>query len=265
MTAEVIDHDTADQAEETQDGTPSWLAALCAELDPDSKRRLEALEPRADWRCLEIGAGSGTMASWLAERCPSGRVVATDVQTGFLSKLAGPNLEVLQHDVTTEDFPAGSFDLIYARYVFCHLRSREEDLARVASWLAPGGWLVLEDPARFPFESSPNEDYRKVSLATVEMYKERVGTDTQWSRSFPAPLARLGLERLGVDGSLSVVGGGRPMGQFWGEVVKAFGPDVVATGAVTEELINHVSDLMHRDDFSDLGMATVAAWGQRPA
>lgn len=265
MTAELIDQDLPDQSETMREATPAWQAALCEELDSNSKRRLEALNPKPDWRCLEIGAGSGTMARWLAERCPSGQVVATDLDLSILSQVAAPNLEIVRHDVTTEDFPAGSFDLIYARYVFCHLRSREHDLARVASWLAPGGWLLLEDPAKFPIESSPNATYSKVSLATVGVINQRVGTDTDWPRSFPAPLARLGLERLGVDGSLSVVGGGRPMGQFWGEFLKAFGPDLVATGAATEDLVKQVAGLMYQDDFCDLGMATVAAWGQRPA
>ena len=36
---------------------------------------------------------------------PHGQVTATDLETGFLSRLALPNLTVLRHDVRTDDFP----------------------------------------------------------------------------------------------------------------------------------------------------------------
>ncbi|TPQ17469.1 class I SAM-dependent methyltransferase [Streptomyces sporangiiformans] len=271
VTAELTDHETPDQSESgdaaasPDQGPPAWLAALRAELDPHSKRRLEALEPKPDWRCLEIGAGSGSIARWLAERCPSGKVVATDIELSSLGEAGVPNLEIVRHDVTTDDFPEGSFDLIYARYVFSHLRSRESDLARVASWLAPGGWLLLEEPAKFPIESARDAAYREVSLATLEIYKEQVGTDLDWPRSFPAPLVELGLEDIGMDGSLSVVGGNRAMGLFWGEAIKGWGPTVVAAGKATEEQIEQAAGRMYQDDFWDLGLATAAAWGRRPA
>jgi ubiquinone/menaquinone biosynthesis C-methylase UbiE len=41
------------------------------------------------WRCLEVGAGRGSMAVWLAQRVgPSGHVVATDVDVGFPTRFA---------------------------------------------------------------------------------------------------------------------------------------------------------------------------------
>lgn len=265
MTAELTDHAVTDESEAVQEGTPAWLTALREELDPNSKRRLAALDPKPDWRCLEIGAGSGTISQWLAERCPDGKVVATDIDLTSLSEPAAPNLEIIRHDVTTDDFPEGSFDLIYARYVFSHLRSREADLARVVSWLAPGGWLLLEEPAKFPIESAQDSAYREVSLATLGIYKEQVGTDLDWPRTFPAPLAAAGLENLGLDGTLSLVGASRPMGCFWGEAIKGWGPIVVAAGASTEELVAKAASRMYQEDFWDLGLATMAAWGQRPS
>lgn len=245
--------------------TPAWQIALRAELDPNSKRRLTALDPQPDWRCLEIGAGSGSIARWLAERCPAGQVVATDVELSSLIGAAGPNLEVLRHDVTIEDFPEGSFDLIYARYVFSHLRSRDSDLTRISSWLKPGGWLLIEEPAKFPLETAQADAYRSVSLATLRIYKEHVGTDLEWPRTFPVPLARLGLENIGMDCSVSLVGGGRRMGQFWAEVITAWGDAVVESGASTAALVAEAAALMYQDDFCDLGLATIAVWGQRAA
>src|SRR5262244_1620045 len=74
------------------------LSLLEQIFDPYSRRRRELVQP--GWRCLEIGAGRGSMARWLAEQVgPSGHVVATDIDTRYLQKLDLPNLEVVEHDI----------------------------------------------------------------------------------------------------------------------------------------------------------------------
>ena len=62
------------------------LALLEQIFDPLSRRRRDMVQP--GWRCLEVGAGRGSMAVWLAQRVgPSGHVVATDVDVGYLEQL----------------------------------------------------------------------------------------------------------------------------------------------------------------------------------
>ena len=75
-------------------------------------------------RCLEIGGGRGSIARWLCEYVgPKGRVTATDLETGFLSELSLPNLDVLRHDVTRDEFPESSFELVHVRAVLCTCES----------------------------------------------------------------------------------------------------------------------------------------------
>jgi 2-polyprenyl-3-methyl-5-hydroxy-6-metoxy-1,4-benzoquinol methylase len=63
--------------------------------DPVSRRRRALVE--RGWRCLEVAAGRGSMAVWLAEQVgPAGQVVATDIDTRYLQGLELPNLEVLE-------------------------------------------------------------------------------------------------------------------------------------------------------------------------
>ena len=77
------------------------FAALPRIYDPGTIRHLQALGVTAGWRCLEVGAGGGSIALWLAERVgPSGYVLATDLDTRFLEPLARPTLEVRRHDIT---------------------------------------------------------------------------------------------------------------------------------------------------------------------
>src|SRR5207302_1313015 len=70
----------------------------------DARRRLELLEqcwdPRSQealsragvqpgWRCLEVGGGAGSIASWLCDAVgPDGTVVAVDLDTRFLGLIA---------------------------------------------------------------------------------------------------------------------------------------------------------------------------------
>src|SRR6516165_794924 len=67
-------------------------------FDPGSREWRHRVQP--GWRCLEVGAGRGSMAAWLADRVgPTGRVVATDVDLTYLSRLEAANLEVRRHDI----------------------------------------------------------------------------------------------------------------------------------------------------------------------
>ena len=57
-------------------------------------------------------------------------------------EMIGRALRLSQADLRELDFAEGSFDLIHARTLLMHLPEREEIIARAASWLAPGGWLL---------------------------------------------------------------------------------------------------------------------------
>ena len=116
--------------------------------DPISRLRRGLVQP--GWRCLEVGAGRGSMAAWLAEQVgATGHVVATDVDTRYLSRLEFPNLEVIEHDVLEDSIDAlrpGSFDLVCSRLMLFHLKERQEQAIRqMAECLRPGGWLLDED------------------------------------------------------------------------------------------------------------------------
>jgi SAM-dependent methyltransferase len=225
----------ADLLPHAADNERERLQSLAEALDEGTIGVLRALRPRPDWRCLEIGAGVGTVAAWLARECPAGEVTATDLTLRHLGKAAGPNLHTIEHDITTGDFPAGSFDLICSRYVFIHQAEREQILARVATWLAPGGWLVLEDPAEFPVDSSPHPAFRAAVHGIYGVLAEHAGTAPGWARTFPEPLAKLGLERVGARFSMPVVGPGTPMARFIAGTLRALGPAITAAGLAVQE------------------------------
>jgi ubiquinone/menaquinone biosynthesis C-methylase UbiE len=109
-------------------------------------RRLRAAGLQLGWRCLEAGAGRGSVARWLgAEVGPHGQVVAVDIDTRFLRDLDSQTIEVAEADVVTDPLPAGPFDLVHARLLLMHLAARDQVVARLVDVLGSGGVLLLEE------------------------------------------------------------------------------------------------------------------------
>jgi protein-L-isoaspartate O-methyltransferase len=92
------------------------LAALARLLDPGSVRDLEATGVGPGRRCLEVGAGNGSVAAWLCDRVgAAGTVVATDLDTTVLRDLSHPKFDVRAHDVAVDDLPEDEYDLVHMR------------------------------------------------------------------------------------------------------------------------------------------------------
>src|SRR5262245_38265669 len=116
------------------------LELLELERDPATTRRLRDLGVHAGAHCLEVGAGRGSIASWLSHAVgPSGRVAAVDVDARFLRRIPAANLEVFEQDVVAGPLPTGQFDVVHARLLLMHLPGRNALLARLAEKVRPGG------------------------------------------------------------------------------------------------------------------------------
>src|SRR5437773_2931934 len=220
--AGVFEHTAAEEDER--------LSLIEEEQDPYTTARIEALGIADDWHCLEIGAGKGSMAYWLADRCPRGRVVATDLDTSLLRTAGRASLEILQHDVSKDEFPPESFHLIHARAVLTHAREPEQVCARMSRWLRSGGWLFLTDPASFTVDSSPHLLMRKAGAASTAVMREMVGTDPNWARAYPAQLAAAGLVEVDAESRLRMMQGGTREAKMFELMLAQLSPHLASTG-----------------------------------
>jgi SAM-dependent methyltransferase len=247
--------------------SPEWgaegarLGAMAAVCDPDTTSLLERLGLEASWRCLEVGAGGGSIAAWLAERVA--HVTATDIDTRYLEGLAAPNLAILRHDVTTDPLPERSFDLVHARFVLEHIREREDVLERMVSWLAPGGLLVVEAFARLPAVRSPHPGFREVMDALVTTLSRTIGTDTDWPWTFPAPLRDRGLTGLGAAAQIPITGGANASAQCWTLTLNQMRPRILELGLASADSMDRALDLLADPAFFDFATANIACWGRR--
>ena len=99
------------------EGTPHGaelerLRAVEEVFDPATRKHLLATTLGTGWRCLEVGAGAGSIARWMADTVgDSGRVLAVDLNTPFLSGTGPTNLDVREADIRTAVIDPESFDL----------------------------------------------------------------------------------------------------------------------------------------------------------
>lgn len=237
------------------------LHLLEERLDPATIRRIERLELVPEARCLEVGGGRGSIARWLCGHVGSrGHVTATDLDTGWLAELSLPNLRVLRHDLRTDDFPERSFDLIHARAVLMHVGERMAILRRMASWLAPSGWLLVEDGDFGMWMGDADPLWAAHPRAMQEAFPN---LSLGQGRALLRQISQLGLERIGADAELDIVQPGTPLGEFYRLSMAASSKARMAAGAVTADESAQLVARFDQPDFLACGFAFIGAWGRR--
>jgi SAM-dependent methyltransferase len=261
---------SASGRQETEDERLGLLEQL---FDPASRRRRDLVQP--GWRCLEVGAGRGSMAVWLAQQVgPTGEVVATDIDVGYLSRLSLPNLKVLRHNILADPLDtlgSGSFDLVCSRLVLFWLAGKQEAaLQRMIQCLRPGGWLVDEDGdwgTVAPVDSShPLYAGYHAAWQGGEWWGSR-GYDPAFGRKLPALFERCGLKNIRHEASAEVVRGGTPWARWWRESLEGIRASEQADGSLTparEREYRALTTPLSDPSFWFLSVLLHGCRGQRP-
>lgn len=239
------------------------LGAVEALWDPGSTRLLEALGLGGDWRCLEIGGGGGALTEWLCSR--AGHVVATDLDTRFLEALQADNLEVRRHDIVADPLPDERFDLVHARLVLEHLPSRAAALERIASLVAPGATLMVEDYDWACAGVEPaSAVYERVGQAVLDYMEEVAGFERLYGRRLVHELRRVGMEEVASEGRLRLIDAGDPCAAFFRLSLAALREPLVADGRLEEAEIDEALALFDEPGRVIVSPTMVAVWGRAP-
>ena len=201
----------------------------------------------------------------LAARYPAGQVTATDTDTQFLDFPPSAPVEVLRHDLTRDDFPAGTFDLLHARALLSHLPGRDHILRRAVGWVRPGGWVVVEDLSVAVVDRSPHPLLRKVTGAGEELLRATVGTDLRWAETIPRVLRDLGLEDVQATVTPGVIGDGSATHAFWKATVDQAIPALLEHGLATSGELDELYAMLAEPGFTDMGIAMTSARARKPA
>src|SRR4051794_37678414 len=185
--------------------------------DATSVRRLEATGVGAGWDCLEVGAGEGSIAQWLADRVG-----------------ASGSVEVVGDDLLDVELPQESLDLVHARCVLMHVPDRRRALQRMVSWLRPGGWLLVEELDWMAALNDPDADRVAVFRALREALPE---LDFESGRALIGDLSAAGLIDTTADVRVDVIEGGTPLARWEQRSVAALAEEAVDAGTATPEAI----------------------------
>jgi SAM-dependent methyltransferase len=187
------------------------LQGIEKEFDPTTQRRIASTGISEGWRCLEVGAGAGSIARWLSSVVgEKGKVVAVDLDTRFIENINLPNIEVIKEDIQNFDLENHTFDLIHARYVLIHIAKYRVALTRMLQLLKPNGWLVLEEPdfsAARAIAGKEIESVNRVNQSIGQMFENR-GLDYAFGVKLPAILQEFDLQPLSVENDAHLANGG---------------------------------------------------------
>lgn len=215
-------------------------------------------------RCLELGAGAGSVARWLCDRVgPTGSVTAVDLEPRFLAADPRPNMEVLQRDLVADGVPGEGWDLIHARALLVHLGNREDILRQMVAALRPGGVLLLEEPDLTACAAGDSPTYREVFDRICAAVGKK-GSDWRWPGMLPRRLAAAGLLDCAGSSASHQFNGGSPMARFWTLSLEQLTPLLCADGT-PEDLLSAFAAELADPDLWFPSFAAVSAWGYRPS
>jgi len=208
--------------------------------DPGTLRRLATIGIEPGWRCLEIGAGAGSVTRWLCDAVgPAGRVCAVDIDTRFIEEIDAGNLDVLRLDITSTEagraLGFGTFDFVHTRALLMHLPQREQVLDLLVALLKPGGRLLLEEGDLFPVAGLGAGGYAE-AWAGIEQAFNGAGVDCRWARRLPERLTVRGIEDVRADCDVPLVEGGTPEAELFVLTATQLRDAVLAAGVTAEQL-----------------------------
>jgi len=246
------------------------LTRLEAAEDPGTIACLERIGVTEGWRCLEVGAGGGSIAAWLRDRVGAGgRVVATDLNTRFLDPLRAANLEVRRHDLREDALEVEAFDLVHARNVLVHIPERVAVMRKLAAAVRAGGWICLEEPDVATDGPDPTVSeslkalYTRVTGAIYAHLREE-GLDPSFGASLLGRLRALGFRSLHGEGRVRTYQGGSPESDS--EHMRAFAQlkdAVVGEGRVSGVEYEEFLALPRNPSFAWREALTMTAWGRK--
>jgi SAM-dependent methyltransferase len=240
---------------------PHRLALLEHHADPTSARRLLATGLGTGWRCLEVGAGRGSIARWLSNQVgPSGQVVALDLDTSLLAGLEERNIEVMRGDVLEVALPEASFDLIHTRLVLMHIPERRRAIERMVSLLAPGGWLVVEELDWMAVLCDADRDRIELFSAFARALPT---VDFECGRALLGELTEAGLEHTAADLRVDLIEGASPLARWEQLSIQALSDEVLSAGTATTPQIEAQLAKLENPAYRGYGFTWIGVRGRR--
>ncbi len=161
-------------------------------------------------RLLEAGCAQGIRTKLISEFFPKLEIVGIDRSPELLSEArdtaSGPTY--IEADLYDLPFPDASFDFVYSRLVFMHLKDPEKAMKSLLRVLKPGGKLLIEDADRDCMFFEPEPKSFRPFWDKVQSGQRRLGGDPNVGRKLAPYMKKLQLKNVTIE-TQPIIGGGK--------------------------------------------------------
>jgi len=239
------------------------LDALGALYDRFSIEHLTRAGTSRGGSCLEVGAGSGTIARWMATQVGrEGRVLATDIDPRFLEPLAAEGVEVRRHDIANDVLEERAFDIVHARAVLQHVPGRDRALAKMAASLRPRGMLVVEDIVMPHPATHPSLPAWGRILDAMTAGLRSAGANPYYGLELPTAFAELGLADVRTEGRVAVMQSGTPSIEFVALSIEQVANRLIEAGVASAAEVTEVLAAFRKPGLTTTGAIMIAVSGR---
>ena len=179
-------------------GWREWSEFIDRTTAPVSEKLMAMAHVQPGQRVLDVAAGYGEPSLTAARIVGSeGAIVATDISPGMLeygreraAAAALQNVEFIESDAVSLDFPPGTFDAAVSRWGIIFEPDGEGAAGRVRGFLKPGARMAISSwgpPERVPFMAVPGGTVMRL----LELPPPPPGRPGPMSRPTPAAIGGL--------------------------------------------------------------------------
>jgi SAM-dependent methyltransferase len=220
---------------------------------PATRRLLSTAGLRPGMRVAEIGCGTGLTARWVSnEISPGGSLVGVDSSSEQLdiakkgaAEAGTTNLSFHEGNAYETGLPRDSFDLVYSRFLLCHLADPPRALAEMSSILRRGGILVCEDHDDGGIFTEPATHAYKRLVEISDAVNRSHGLDSFIGLKLPRLFRDAGFGQPEVEVNQVARLRGEEK-RFWELTLREAAPAILAAHACTSEELDSVCGEMRR-------------------
>lgn len=126
------------------------LEIQSAFFEPLTRQTLSRAGVRKGMRCLDVGCGAGSVTLILADLVgEKGEVIGTDVEEKYLQYcrkyVSKTNVKFMHDDISNSGLAKESFDIIYSRFMFVHLKDTRKAIRSMKQLVKKGGAIIIEE------------------------------------------------------------------------------------------------------------------------
>lgn len=202
-------------------------------------------------RVAEIGCGVGLVSLWMAELGASviavdGKAAQIETAGRYVREQGISNIEFRAADAYETGLARAAFDLVYSRFLMCHLQDPMRALREMYSLLKPGSVLACEDYDQQSVSSEPlSHAYRRLNEISNGMDKAFGVNSGDIGSRLPKLIAEAGFETPQVRIQQHAFHRGEEK-RLWELTLQEARPAIVEHGVAASEELDRICDELRR-------------------